>query len=191
MYTSYGIKDCTDGLSNTIMMAESLVGDPTSIRSSNSHNRNNGVTGLAGIGNSVQSVDASSMPWTTWVLPSIQICTAGFQAGTLNAGNIAVSGGVRWGYGGVGITMMNTVITPNSKLAPWNTCSPNTGSNGGPQGGNNDYAVFSNCQSNHPGGAQILLGDGSVRFVKDSVQQAIWYALGTRSHGDIVDASQY
>ncbi len=186
MYTSYGIKDCTDGLSNTILMAESLVGDPTSIRSSNSHNRNNGVTQCKACGaNTNMSVDASAMPWTSWVLPSIQVCTAAFQAGTLNAGNIGVSGGVRWGYGGVGITMMNTVVTPNSKLAPWNTCS---GPNGG---GNNDFAVFSNCSSNHPGGAQILLGDGSVRFVKDSVQQAIWYALGTRAHGDIVDASQY
>jgi len=185
MYTSYGVKDCTDGLSSTALFAESLVGDPTSVRSSNSHNRNNGVTQCAGCGNSIQSVDASAMPWSTWVAPSIAVCTKAFQAGTLNAGNIGVSGGVRWGYGGVGITLMNTVVTPNNKNAPWNTCSPPNG------GGNNDYAVYSNCQSNHPGGANVLLADGSVRFIKDTVQQATWYALGTRAHGDVLSDDQF
>ena len=119
-------------------------------------------------------------------LPAIQCMHRSYSGGHISAGNIGVSGGVRWGYGGVGITMMNTVITPNSKNAPWNTCSP-----GKRPGGNSDYAVYSNCQSNHPGGANVLLADGSVRFVKDSVQQATGTPWGRGSNGDIVDASQY
>ena len=34
--------------------------------------------------------------------------------------------------------------------------------------------------SYHPGGVNVLFGDGSVRFVKSSVGYHIWYALGTR-----------
>jgi prepilin-type processing-associated H-X9-DG protein len=184
MYTSYAIKDCTDGLSNTILFAESLVGDSSAIRSAYAHNRNNGVTQANLPWGTVEALDASAMPWT-YISNALAICTQQFQAASLNAGNIGVQDGVRWGYGGVGISMFNTVVTPNSKTVQWNTCSPSNG------GGNNDYAVYSNVQSNHPGGAQVLLGDGSVRFVKDSVQQAIWYALGTKAHGDVVDASQY
>jgi prepilin-type processing-associated H-X9-DG protein len=184
MYTCYAVKDCTDGTSNTILFAESLVGEPTTSRATFSHNRNNGVTQCKACGNGMM-VDASAMPWATSVLPAIAVCTNAFQAATLNGGNIGVSGGVRWGYGGVGITMMNTVITPNSKIAQWNTCSPPNG------GGNNDYAIFSNCQSNHPGGANVLFADGSTRFIKDTIQQQTWFALGTRSHGDVLSNDQF
>ena len=35
--------------------------------------------------------------------------------------------------------------------------------------------------SRHPGGVNTLFGDGSVKFVKDSVNLQIWRALGTRT----------
>jgi prepilin-type processing-associated H-X9-DG protein len=34
--------------------------------------------------------------------------------------------------------------------------------------------------SNHTGGVNLLLGDGSVHFVKNSVALNVWRALGTR-----------
>ena len=45
--------------------------------------------------------------------------------------------------------------------------------------------------SRHPGGVNVLLGDGSVRFVKDAVNLAPWRGLGTRSGGEIADAGQF
>ena len=27
----------------------------------------------------------------------------------------------------------------------------------------------------HPGGVNVMQGDGSIRFVKDTINQAIWY----------------
>ena len=40
--------------------------------------------------------------------------------------------------------------------------------------------------SRHPGGVNVLLGDGSVRFVKQTINLATWRGLGTRSGGEIV-----
>jgi prepilin-type N-terminal cleavage/methylation domain-containing protein/prepilin-type processing-associated H-X9-DG protein len=42
--------------------------------------------------------------------------------------------------------------------------------------------------SSHPGGVNVLFGDGSVRFIKDTVSYNIWYAIGTRAGGEIVSA---
>jgi prepilin-type processing-associated H-X9-DG protein len=43
----------------------------------------------------------------------------------------------------------------------------------------------------HPGGVNLLFGDGSVRFVKSSVDLVTWRALGTRKGGEVVSADAY
>ena len=45
--------------------------------------------------------------------------------------------------------------------------------------------------SAHPGGVNVLLGDGSVRFIKSTINLPIWWALGTRNGGEVVSADQY
>jgi len=44
------------------------------------------------------------------------------------------------------------------------------------------------CQmySEHPGGCQVLLGDGSVRFASEWIHQPTWAALSSRAKGDLV-----
>lgn len=42
--------------------------------------------------------------------------------------------------------------------------------------------------SQHPGGANILLGDGSVRFISENVRFSVWTALSSRNGGDFVPA---
>ncbi|MFO0954352.1 MAG: DUF1559 domain-containing protein [Isosphaeraceae bacterium] len=46
-------------------------------------------------------------------------------------------------------------------------------------------------RSYHPGGVNVLLGDGSVRFLKDSVNGAVWRALGTVGGGEVVSADAF
>ncbi len=43
------------------------------------------------------------------------------------------------------------------------------------------------ARSNHPGGVNVLMGDGSVRFVLEAIQQAVWRGLGTRNGRELVD----
>ncbi len=40
--------------------------------------------------------------------------------------------------------------------------------------------------SRHPNGVNLLLGDGSVRFVPNSIDLATWRALGSRDGGEVV-----
>lgn len=49
------------------------------------------------------------------------------------------------------------------------------------------------CQmyAEHPGGCNILMGDGSVRFAKSSISQVVWPALATTSGGEVVSADAF
>jgi prepilin-type N-terminal cleavage/methylation domain-containing protein/prepilin-type processing-associated H-X9-DG protein len=45
--------------------------------------------------------------------------------------------------------------------------------------------------SRHTGGVNMLMGDGSVRFLKNSVALTTWRALGTRNGGETISSSDY
>jgi prepilin-type N-terminal cleavage/methylation domain-containing protein/prepilin-type processing-associated H-X9-DG protein len=47
------------------------------------------------------------------------------------------------------------------------------------------------ASSRHPGGVNLLLGDGSVRFIKQTMNLNTWRALGTISGGEVVSADAY
>jgi len=43
------------------------------------------------------------------------------------------------------------------------------------------------ARSRHPLGVNVLMADGSGRFVSDSIAQQVWRALGTRNGAELVD----
>ncbi len=49
-------------------------------------------------------------------------------------------------------------------------------------GGDNLFST----SSNHTGGAQILLADGSVRFVSENIDTVVWWGVGTRNGGETI-----
>ena len=57
--------------------------------------------------------------------------------------------------------------------------------NGGPT-----FAAI-NSRSYHPGGVNVMLGDGSVRFVKGTINGLTWRALGTVAGGEVVSGDAY
>jgi len=177
-WNCYGIRDCIDGTSNTILFAEALVGDPSN--ASPAH-RNNSITGVGGNITAAEVHDARTVNYALVIAPAIQSCTTAYQSGN----NVSNANGNRWGWGAMSMTLFNTVVTPNSKLAPWSACRDGCGGCGP------DDSTFSNAQSNHPGGVNVLFADGSCKFIKDSIGPQTWMALGTRAGGDIVSADSY
>jgi prepilin-type processing-associated H-X9-DG protein len=43
----------------------------------------------------------------------------------------------------------------------------------------------------HPGGADVLFGDGSVKFIKETINLRTWSALSSRSNREVVSADAY
>ncbi|HEV3121970.1 MAG TPA: DUF1559 domain-containing protein, partial [Isosphaeraceae bacterium] len=58
-------------------------------------------------------------------------------------------------------------------------------------GSNPRQRAFSGSKSRHPGGVDVLLGDGSVRFVKETIAQQVWLALCSMSGGEVLSADAY
>ena len=55
-------------------------------------------------------------------------------------------------------------------------------------GGRSD---LSNADSWHPGGVNVTMADGSVRFIKNSINMQTWMALGTKAGGEVISSDSY
>jgi len=58
-------------------------------------------------------------------------------------------------------------------------------------GGAGDRGSYAGARSRHPGGINSLMGDGSVRFFKDSVNGQIWISLNSINGGEVISADAY
>jgi prepilin-type N-terminal cleavage/methylation domain-containing protein/prepilin-type processing-associated H-X9-DG protein len=171
-YQSYGIQNVTDGTSNTIAFSEQIVGGS----SANKYPGNSmqGISGATG----AMLLDANTNP--TAVLAGLSACSTAFQ----NLTGINQFRGVFWEIGSPGMTLFNTIVPPNSTQYSWGSCRPNGG------GFAND-STFNNVSSRHPGGANVMMADGSCKFIKNSINQLTWWSLGTKANGEVIDASSY
>jgi prepilin-type processing-associated H-X9-DG protein len=124
------------------------------------------------------------------VLTTPASCTTLYNSGTqtwaTGYANLLNTAGSRWSDGGTSFAACSTNAPPNSV-----SCTQN---NGDQQPG-----VFP-PNSYHTGGVNVVMGDGSVRFIRDGIDAGnqsasalmmvgqspfgVWGALGTRSGGE-------
>jgi prepilin-type N-terminal cleavage/methylation domain-containing protein/prepilin-type processing-associated H-X9-DG protein len=96
-------------------------------------------------------------------------------------GTVVDSKGANWmgqvcGQGGC----YTHIQTPNKKACMFSD----------EKGFHTDHAIIG-PSSNHSGGVNVAMIDGSVRFIKNSISQGTWWALGTHAGGEVIDASGY
>ncbi len=177
----HNIAAITDGTSNSVAFSERLVGRP----SLPDQTPGNGMDGVSA--NSGGPVDyfydaLADLPDT---LIYLQNCNAVWQA-NVKTSSAWQNGGENWAWGTPGVTMFQTIVPPASTQYPWNSCRSDCASGCGV-----DSSHITNATSRHPGGCNVLFADGSVRFVKSSVNLRTWMQLGTISGGEVVSSDSY
>jgi len=88
------------------------------------------------------------------------------------AGSWWADRGIRWMQGSYGYSLYNHFYLPNSETCDCNTASRAFG--------------LTAARSNHPGGVNVLLCDGSARFVGETLELNVWRSLATRRGEDYV-----
>jgi prepilin-type N-terminal cleavage/methylation domain-containing protein len=165
------IRDCVDGTSNTIAMAEHVVAEF-----------------MLGQKSAVRLIEGTV--WDVYPAATLRdnpgVCLAEIGAGGMYRDPAVVKGfhGDRWGEGYFERIFFNTVLPPNGP-----SCCQ-----GGGAGGNCETNVIT-PSSYHTGGIHALMTDGAVRFISENIHTGnlgspqvnsgpspygIWGALGTK-----------
>jgi prepilin-type processing-associated H-X9-DG protein len=178
---AYKVADVIDGTSNTIAFSEWIVGDGGLFYDNvNPPRRYRGnmimaATSVGGGDEGLRLLNVNDNP--QGVIAQIDSCRAQFQLPASN-GQIANFKGWRWSHGNPAFALFNVVMNPNDRFG------------GCRVGGNPDYWPDSSyvvgASSAHPGGVNVAMGDGSVKFVKDSINRQTWWALGTRNGEEVL-----
>ena len=176
-FMSYGVADCTDGTSNTIAFSEAL-GQNSQIPTY----RGNSTRGVGDSSPTSYVYDASTIQ-NNGLTQFLQNCYTSFKNGTNPMGQ--QQKGLTWAYGAKGFTLFNTVQNPNDKQYPFGSCQM------GCDGCGINVANTIGAQSQHPGGVNVAMADGSVKFIKDTIARRTWFALGTRAGGEVISSDSY
>jgi prepilin-type N-terminal cleavage/methylation domain-containing protein/prepilin-type processing-associated H-X9-DG protein len=174
-----GVQNILDGASNTIGFGEWKIGSGAL--------KTNSIQDIVFVGSMPAGTKRNNgtlnMPnptlvqsFQTWLNQCGQMWKAG-------SGRFAktVTLGEAWAMGMPGYTMGGTLLAPNAKY-------PNCSTNGT---GAIESVSMLNLSSAHPGGANVLMLDGSVHFLKDSTNMQTMWALGSMNQGEVLSAGSY
>jgi len=175
----FGLQSISDGTSNTALISEKLIGlAGNPIVNSGGNNGKRGYFKVATAGFNLPPATATNEAMT--YLNACKNIPA-----TMDSYSSAATGqywtfGYPWNVGNNAYTHFNT---PNGM-----SCIDSQGHNDGDNGGINGIVT---ATSNHSGGVNVGMADGSVKFIKDSISVPTWWALGTRNGGEVISSDAY
>jgi len=149
----------TDGLSHTAAMSESLLG--------------NGPENAFG--------PIPGDPQLVYAYTGFGTPLNDSNCANANLWNVENRRGFMWATGEMRCASYNHYYTPNSPIYDCVTNDLNPGE------GIYSALAFRAARSRHPGGVNLLLGDGSVQFATNNVDPVTWRAISTRSGGEVVN----
>jgi prepilin-type N-terminal cleavage/methylation domain-containing protein/prepilin-type processing-associated H-X9-DG protein len=121
-------------------------------------------------------------------LPDPATVSATIAAGA--AGCRVAAGHTHWSNGNSFYDGFTTALPPNTKALAGRPARDSDLTSIDEDDGGPTYAAVTS-RSYHPGGVNTLLGDGSVRFIKDSINWPTWRALGSIAGGEVFSADSY
>ncbi len=174
-----------DGTSNTAIWSEYLKGRGTS--TANNVAPQNGPQGVV----YQMVVPGGDTPKNSQTNPQL----IGSMQQTLALFNAACTSqntpqydliGYNWmdGWGGQGGPYSH-IMAPNHASCVFPTDSPPTGR------GSTEYRNMVAASSHHAGGVNMAFLDGSVRFIKNSINLGTYAAIATKNGGEVISADQY
>jgi prepilin-type N-terminal cleavage/methylation domain-containing protein/prepilin-type processing-associated H-X9-DG protein len=174
------LSDLTDGTTNTIGFGEWRIGD-------GDQNQYSIPSDIVFIGTTPSGTARNNgtlnMPNPTLVknFPAwVQSCAAALKSQRTNHTSAL---GEAWMFDIICFSMGNVLLPPNP---PYPNCDSSTVASNTTQN-----PAMAGLASRHPGGANVLMLDGSVRFLKNSINSPTLWALGSIGQGEIIDASSY
>jgi prepilin-type N-terminal cleavage/methylation domain-containing protein len=149
--------DVTDGLSTTAMMSESTLGDGAE---------------------SAMTAPDDPQTYYAYVAFGTPLTPANCQSATQF--NVSNRRGFLWATGEMRCGSYNHFLLPNSTIPDCVTNDTNPGP------AQFTAVAFRAARSRHGAGINLLLGDGSVRFVTDDIQATVWTSVATRAGAETI-----
>ena len=156
--------DCIDGTSNTVLLAETVMGDQVTAAEPTPNGPHRRIGSWSGTTSNpdgpgfMHGGNLISNPDLTTIFPALTTSYRGNR-------------GESWIRGVPFATVTNGYMTPNSRI-------PDIGIHG---------RGFFASRSFHPGGAHVAMLDGSVRFIANSVDQFVHRAMYSRDGGEVFE----
>jgi prepilin-type processing-associated H-X9-DG protein len=173
-----GVQSVTDGTSNTAMFSEKMIGVQTPSSGGvlvGSTNSNRVIFQVSSI---TVNQDTGGVVEATNFYNSCKNLPGGTAASGTNYWN-----GACWSGSHAGTLRFNAydhVNTPNG-----NSCQDGNAQAPG------DVTDAITASSLHPGGVNVGMCDGSVKFIKNTISYTTWWALGSRALGEVISSDAY
>ena len=179
--SSVRFSQITDGTSNTVFMSESVrsIGADITLPAGTTPTfpyeyTLNGSTGVNSALQPIQGLAPAGSPWVAG--PNGMIANPDLttvwpaMTGWRGAGSMALRGrGVSWAAAGACSTLTNGYTTPNNRIPDLVV----------------HFTGFFGPRSFHTGGANVLMGDGAIRFLSNSIDAGTHRALHSRNGGEV------
>jgi prepilin-type processing-associated H-X9-DG protein len=108
-----------------------------------------------------------------------ELTAIGTAARSLAGGGFRGNNGGNWAWYAAGHSTVTTAAPPNWQF-------PSAGGNCCPGGAHDWGNGIIPPRSMHSGGVNVVLGDGSVRFINNAVDLITWQRLGARNDGQVI-----
>lgn len=183
-HSSVKFRDVTDGTSNSVFMSESVrsVGEDITLPTGTTPQfpyqyTLNGSSGVSSGLNATPGMVASGGPWNGYLNANGMISDADIASfwmtftGWRGGASPALRGrGISWAFTGAINAMTNGYSTPNSRVPDLVT----------------HWTGYFGPRSWHKGGANVLMGDGSVRFLGDNINTQTHRHLHSLNGGEVL-----